>query len=210
MRKQVPSAARGGLRRPIQVNYADTFTKERSMPFSYYDKLTRAQKKTYRHSDEIHRVSVPNLHVLAPLIPRLAQALLLEHRDQVAVIGQSLLSELAQQLHVPPIRVTVYAERPRDSSGELHGFYEPSNDDHSVAHVSIWMRTAQRKRVVAFRTFLRTLLHEFCHHLDYELFGLPETFHTEGFYKRESSLLHQLMGDATDEQKTIGAVNGTK
>jgi len=55
------------------------------------------------------------------------------------------------------------------------------------------MRTAKHRRVVAFRTFLRTLLHELCHHLDYELFGLEETFHTEGFYKRESSLFHQLM-----------------
>jgi hypothetical protein len=34
------------------------------------------------------------------------------------------------------------------------------------------MRTAAHKRVVAFRTFLRTLLHELCHHLDYEWLGL--------------------------------------
>jgi hypothetical protein len=47
---------------------------------------------------------------------------------------------------------------------------------------------------VAFRTFLRTLLHELCHHLDYELYRFPETFHTEGFYKRESNLLAQLAG----------------
>jgi hypothetical protein len=30
--------------------------------------------------------------------------------------------------------------------------------------------------------------------LDYELLDLPESFHTEGFYKRESSLVHQLFG----------------
>ena len=55
------------------------------------------------------------------------------------------------------------------------------------------MRTARRKQVVAFRTFLRTLLHEFCHHLDYECYKLHDSFHTEGFYKRESSLLKQLL-----------------
>jgi len=54
------------------------------------------------------------------------------------------------------------------------------------------MRTAQRRQIVAFRTFLRTLLHELCHHLDYELLKLTESFHTEGFYQRESSLLNQL------------------
>jgi len=43
---------------------------------------------------------------------------------------------------------------------------------------------------------LRTLLHEICHHLDYELYKFPETFHTEGFYNRESSLFHQLVPSA--------------
>ena len=55
------------------------------------------------------------------------------------------------------------------------------------------MRTAQSKQVVAFKTFLRTLIHELCHHLDYELFAMEETFHTEGFYKRESSLVGALL-----------------
>jgi hypothetical protein len=55
------------------------------------------------------------------------------------------------------------------------------------------MRTAKHKRVVAFKSYLRTLLHEICHHLDYELYQFPETFHTEGFYNRESSLFRQLV-----------------
>ena len=60
--------------------------------------------------------------------------------------------------------------------------------------MSVWMRTAQRKQVVRYRTFLRTLVHELCHHLDYELLKLPETFHTEGFYARESALVRDLVG----------------
>ena len=59
----------------------------------------------------------------------------------------------------------------------------------SPARITVWMRTAARKDVVAFKTFLRTLIHELCHHLDYELYKMPETFHTEGFYKRESTLV---------------------
>jgi hypothetical protein len=55
------------------------------------------------------------------------------------------------------------------------------------------MRTARHGRVVAFRTFLRTLLHELCHHLDLEVLGLGESFHTEGFFRRESSLFRQLV-----------------
>ena len=34
-----------------------------------------------------------------------------------------------------------------------------------------------------------------CHHIDYEYFKLPETFHTEGFYKRESVMLKELLGE---------------
>ena len=48
---------------------------------------------------------------------------------------------------------------------------------------------------------MRTLIHELCHHLDYELYALEETFHTEGFYKRESSLVAALLAQreaATD------------
>jgi hypothetical protein len=66
-------------------------------------------------------------------------------------------------------------------------------DARAPAVIRVWMRTAQHKRVVAFRTFLRTLLHELCHHLDYELLKLEDSFHTEGFFKRESSLFKQLV-----------------
>jgi hypothetical protein len=64
-----------------------------------------------------------------------------------------------------------------------------------VARITVWMRTAQRVQVVKFRTFLRTLVHEVCHHLDYEHYGLAETFHTEGFYARESALMRELLGE---------------
>lgn len=65
------------------------------------------------------------------------------------------------------------------------------------------MRTAEHERVVAFRTFLRTLLHEVCHHLDFTLFGLSDTFHTEGFFRRESSLVKQLTARDAPEAAAV-------
>jgi hypothetical protein len=47
--------------------------------------------------------------------------------------------------------------------------------------------------VVAFRTFLRTLLHEVVHHLDYQMLRLADSYHTQGFYKRAESLYRQLV-----------------
>ena len=52
-----------------------------------------------------------------------------------------------------------------------------------------------RKKLLR-RAFLRTLLHEVGHHLDYELLKLRESFHTEGFFRRESSLFRQLVPEA--------------
>ena len=83
--------------------------------------------------------------------------------------------------------------RPSSSWGELHGLY--TREPRRVPRIQLWMRTAHHKRVVAFRTFLRTLLHEVGHHLDYELLRLPDSFHTEGFFRRESSLFKQLVPD---------------
>jgi hypothetical protein len=93
---------------------------------------------------------------------------------------------------VPPIRLRVLAQRPADDYGELHGLYEP-DEGRTPARISVWMRTARKRQVVAFKSFLRTLCHEVCHHLDYELFALEETFHTDGFYRRESSLANAML-----------------
>jgi hypothetical protein len=56
-------------------------------------------------------------------------------------------------------------------------------------------------RVVAFRTFLRTLVHELGHHLDYRYLKLGGSQHTEGFFRRESSLVRQILGEAPAETK---------
>jgi hypothetical protein len=162
------------------------------MVFSYYKKLSAAGKRTYRTSDEIQAVPLHDTEALRPLMRRLASALEQENREQTEEICKTLTSGMSNRLGVPPLRVKVLAVRPSAEWGELHGLYELA-EGRASAVISLWMRTAKHKRVVAFRSFLRTLLHEFCHHLDYHLYHLPDSFHTEGFYKRESSLFHQLV-----------------
>ena len=80
---------------------------------------------------------------------------------------------------------------PACASAELHGLY--TRDGRGLPRIRVWMRTVRHQRVVAFRTFLRTLLHEVGHHLDYTHLRLEDSFHTEGFFKRESSLFYQLV-----------------
>lgn len=162
------------------------------MPFSYYHRLTANQKKIYRRSDEIAVIHLPRGKSFSSLVEELARTLKQEDREKAQTQAQSLSNAITDGLHVPRVRVKVLQTRPSNEEGELHGLYNPK-EEQKGPRVTLWMRTAKRRQVVAFRTFLRTLLHELCHHLDYTLLGLNETFHTEGFYKRESSLLHQLL-----------------
>lgn len=162
------------------------------MVFAYYNRLNHTQKRIYRASDKVTAIQLADPRILRPLIGRLETALQAEHRGHTEAVCQQLVSGVTHGLKVPPVRVKVLAARPHGNWGELHGLYEPE-EGRLPARITVWMRTAQRRRVVAFKSFLRTVLHEVGHHLDYTLLELPETFHTEGFYKRESSMFHQLM-----------------
>jgi hypothetical protein len=167
------------------------------LPFSYYDRLTRSQQRVYRQSDGVTTIVLPQAMEVGPLVAALETALADGNRAAVQTFADRLLAEIAARLRVPPLRTRVLAVRPSRGWGELHGLYQGAQAGRP-ARVSVWMRTAERRQVVKFRTFLRTLLHELCHHLDYEQLGLTDSFHTEGFYKRESSLLRQLLPPAPE------------
>ena len=162
------------------------------MPFAYYARLSAARKRIYDRSDAIERIDLPDAAALRAFVAPLEAALKSENRAEAGRLCQAIATGVVSQLGAPPLRVAVLAVRPSSDWGELHGLYLPE-DAGEAAIVKLWMRTAKNQRVVAFRSFLRTLLHELCHHLDYEWYKLEETFHTEGFYKRESSLFHQLV-----------------
>ena len=168
------------------------------MPFAYFDRLSAASKRTYHKSDRIARVELPEVARLMPLAAAIAPALAQESVARVRDGCQALVDELNRQLGTPRVVVKVLERRPASSAYELQGLYEPDEVTGGTARITVWMRTAKKENVVKFRTFLRTLLHEVCHHLDYELYKLDETFHTEGFYARESALMRELMGEERD------------
>ena len=72
---------------------------------------------------------------------------------------------------------------------ELFGDYDPESK-----FIRVWLRTAILKHVTSFGTFLSTLCHEFCHHLDFELFHFQDSWHTRGFYERAAVLYHHARG----------------
>ena len=167
--------------------------------FSYYKKLNKADKKIYNQSDEITFVRLNEAGRFAPYVKKLAKALEGEVKPETERIGKQLIWLLAMSFRVPVPRLKVLSRRPSNDYGELHGLYE-FEDGPETAVITLWMRTVKRKQVVAFKTFLRTLVHEFCHHLDFTALKLDDSFHTQGFYSRESSLMKQLF-PTNDEAK---------
>ena len=162
------------------------------MVFAYYNHLSKRQKKIYRESDSIPSIRLPTTRGLKTRVKQIETALKQENRAATESACRELLQFMISMLDVPPVRIKVFAARPHDDWGELHGLYTPS-EGRKQALIHVWMRTAKKRKVVAFRSFLRTVLHELCHHLDYEYLQLEDSFHTEGFYKRETSLFYQLV-----------------
>lgn len=159
--------------------------------FGYYRKLSAAQKRVYDTSDSITEIKLPQVSRFGLCIHDLGRALKVENKSGVQKAAQRLASGLCEVFGVPAVEINVLAKRPSRNWGELHGLYEVERG--SRPKITVWMRTAQRKQVVAFKTFLRTVIHECMHHMDYALFKLADSFHTEGFYKRESGLVKVLI-----------------
>jgi len=173
------------------------------MPFAYFQRLSRRQQSIYLRSDKITAVPLPGAAALRPLVVELGAALESGDRALTESACQLLAGALGRALGLPTVRVTVLAARPHAKWGELHGLYESPGRPGLPPTITLWMRTARQKRVVAFRTFLRTLLHEMGHHLDYTLLKLGDSLHTQGFYQRESHLFHQLVTDGGPGMATL-------
>lgn len=162
---------------------------------SFRHRLPASQRRAY---DRSNAVTALRLRVT----PRLARAVALlpvalsgdyaseaERRRKVTKVAQVICDEICLVMGVSSLRVVVKGVRPIRDQAEYHGLYVSEGRSHEI---TVWMYTAVRKQVVAPRTLLRTLLHEVVHHLDYTKLELEESFHTDGFFKRESSLVRQV------------------
>jgi hypothetical protein len=162
---------------------------------NFRHRLTRTQQRVYDRSNAVSSIALRATPTLRRAVGVLVDALHAAERARVEHAAQAIADEITGALTVPRLRVVVSLKRPSNARGELHGLYTPSAGGATgPATIKVWMVTAKRGQVVAFKTFLRTLLHEICHHLDYVLLRLPDSFHTDGFYKRESSLFYQIGG----------------
>jgi hypothetical protein len=169
------------------------------MPFPYYDSLSDAKKRIYRKSDAIETIPVRNPGAIHRVTVKLKESLEHDRRRDVARHASGICRLVCEGLGAETLIVRIRSRRPLSSDEELQGLYERTEGEPSV--LTVWMRTAAKGQVVAFKSFIRTVLHELCHHIDYAYFGLADSLHTEGFFRRESSLYRQVVPVELQERK---------
>ncbi len=141
-------------------------------------------------SDQLAMLELPQDGCLRGPAKAIEAAMKAEERNAVRKACTEFLTAAADFYNVPKPAIRVLASRPlrvREGgwSSELFGDYDPE-----TKLIRVWMRTAVRKHITSPGTFLSTLCHELCHHLDYERFGFRDSPHTRGFYERIAALYH--------------------
>jgi hypothetical protein len=162
------------------------------VPFDYYRRLSKKDQRTYDASDAIASVPLTRVGETREGAKALAEALMTGERRATNRAAQKLADIITADLGIETVVIKVLSRRPTSSTHELHGLYV--REEGKPAIIRVWMRTAAHRAIVKPRTFTRTLLHEVNHHLDFVLFQLEESFHTEGFFRRESDLLRKVVG----------------
>jgi hypothetical protein len=157
------------------------------------DAPPRKHRAEFSESDRIQTLDLPRNGALREIAQRLESAMKSDKIRDVRSACAEFLATASNFYEVPPCGIRVLAARPlrvrEHWSTELFGDYTP----HTM-RIRLWMKTAVRKEITSFGTFLSTLSHEFCHHLDYQKFGFSDSWHTRGFYERAAALYHHARG----------------
>ena len=157
----------------------------------YTDKPLQGKNSTeFTESDRIKALDLPKDARLLPAIAKNIEAAMETGKTaQVRIACAEFLLHASAFYQIPTCGVRVLASRPlrvrEEWTTELFGDYTPT-----TMAIRVWMRTARKKEITSYGTFLSTLCHEFCHHLDYHLFKFSDSWHTRGFYERTAVLYH--------------------
>lgn len=151
----------------------------------------KKNRQSFAESDRLKALALPQDDRLRRIASAIEAAMKTGRTQEVLRVSREFLGTAADFYRVKHCDVRVLSARPlrtrERSTIELFGDYSPSD-----ILIRVWMKTAIRKEVTSFGTFLSTLCHEFCHHLDFQRF--PDSWHTRGFYERTAALYHHARG----------------
>ena len=153
----------------------------------------KANRAQFLESDRMKTLDLPKNGRLPSITKSIESAMKGEEGADVRNTCTDFLATASDFYEVSTCGIRVLAARPLRSrergTFELFGDYDPE-----TSVIRVWMRTAVRKEVTLFGTFLSTLCHEFCHHLDFKKFGFVDSSHTRGFYERAGVVYHYAKG----------------
>jgi hypothetical protein len=153
----------------------------------------KKDRELFVHSDRLKTLALLEDRRLPRIAGTIESAMKAEALADVRRACTEFLTTASDFYQVRICPVQVLAARPlrvrERSTIELFGDYHPT-----TMLIRVWMRTAVRKEITSFGTFLSTLCHEFCHHLDFHHFAFRDSWHTRGFYERTAVLYHHARG----------------
>jgi hypothetical protein len=157
------------------------------------DAPPRRSAARFLESDRIASLELPQNGTLPAIAKMIESAMRDERRGDVRIASADFLRACSEFYRVPACGISILAARPlrvRERwETEIFGDYNPA-----TMLIRVWMKTARTQEVTSLGTFLSTLCHEFCHHLDFKRFKFPDSWHTRGFYARTAALYHHARG----------------
>lgn len=149
--------------------------------------------RLFLESDRLNTLPLPPDDRLTKVAHSIEVAMKDGRMQELGRASEEFLNTASDFFRVSKCNIRVLAARPlrvrEYSTSELFGDYHPD-----TVLIRVWARTAIRKEITSFGTFLSTLCHEFCHHLDFQRLGFRDSWHTRGFYERTAALYHHAKG----------------
>lgn len=107
--------------------------------------------------------------------------------------GQAVLDYLCDKFSIPRIQLVVSnTPRPHSKTSQCYGLYKyrhlALSENVEGICICVYNLSAKKRQPIAIKTFVNTLIHEFCHHYDYYYLGMANSLHTKGFYMRISDI----------------------
>src|SRR5262249_6944163 len=136
----------------------------------YTDSPPPKNRAGFVESERIKTLDLPQNGRLLGIAKQLELAMKAGRIPGVGGACSAFLASASEFYKVPTCGIRVLSARPlrvrENWATKLFGDYATDS-----MLIRVWIGTAVRKEVTSFGTFLSTLCHEFCHHLDFKKFG---------------------------------------
>lgn len=145
--------------------------------------------RNYKKSNKVMKVKIPVSDMARRYCRRLYEA---REAGERQMIGEDLLDELCDlaKIDIVKLKISDKNQRHARKGGKIvmrqYGFYKPDKKS-----IYITNRTAARGQILAPKSFIDTLLHEWVHHYDFCKLKL-NSIHTKGFYARLKDIKERL------------------